>query len=296
VCPGEPDKVTDLRAVAAWDIVDLTWTPRRGDLVEIRAPDRTVAPPPGIVSVDQAKAATRLVAASRSGRTRVTADDLAGQQTLVPVTVSGALAAIGPAVVIDIPLEPVTELRAVRFGPQVRLLWHWPMWAREVLVVWRHGAPPTGPTDPAASRLRTSRTSYLSRGVWVHADRPGAYWFGVCVTDRDRFGPFVTVESPCPVQARYRVHKRAWARGRARTVTVEGDVALPDVAVVAQTGRRPMAPEDGVMLVVLPGGGPTSQTEFAVPATLPRPVHLRAFALDGSVWLRHPDPRDLVVP
>jgi hypothetical protein len=293
VCPGEPDGVTDLRAVAAGDAVDLVWTPPRWSLVEIRVLDRPEVPPPGMVRLDQADAAGPVVVTSRTGRARVAAAELAGGRMLVPVTVSGQVAAIGPAAVLDITLEPVADLRAVRFGPLVQLLWRWPFWAHDALVVWRYGAPLAGPTDPAASRLRTTRTAHLSRGVWVRADVPGNHWFGVCVADRDNVCPLATVQSFCPAEARYHVRRRVWSRTRA--VRVESDIRLPNVAVFAQAGRRPLAHGDGILLTELPGGALTSQAEFAVPAKMRRPVHLRAFTLDESVWLRHPDPRELVV-
>lgn len=293
VCPGEPDEVTDLRAVAAGDTVDLVWTPPRRNPVEIRVLERREVPPPGTVRLDQAQAAGPVVVRSWTGRARVAAAELAGGRTLVPVSVSGQTAAIGPAAVLDIPLEPVADLRAVRFGPQVRLFWHWSFWAHEALVVWRHGTPPTGPTDPAAYSWRTTRTAHLSRGMYLPADLPGDHWFGVCFADGDKYGPLATVQSFCPVEARYHVHRRVWSRTHA--VTVESAAKLPDVAVFGQAGRRPLAQGDGLLLAELPGGAPTSQAEFTVPAALRRPVHLRAFALGESVWLRHPDPRALVV-
>jgi len=293
-CPGEPDKVTDLRAVAVGDAVDLTWTPPRRNPVEIRVLDRPVVPPPGTVRLDQAEASGPVVVESWTGRARVAAAELAGGRTLVPVTVSGPVAAIGHAAVVDVSREPVADLQAVRFGTQVLLLWRWPFWAQEALVVWRHGAPPTGPTDPAAaSRRRTTRTAHLSRGVRVPADVPGNHWFGVCFADRDDYGPLATVRSYCPFEARYHVRRRAWSR--TLLVTVESDTRLPGVAVFAQEGRVPLAPGDGSLLAELPGGAPTSQAELTVPTALRRPVHLRAFALNESVWLRHPDPRELVV-
>ncbi|MGW5054997.1 hypothetical protein [Actinokineospora sp. NPDC004072] len=291
VCLREPDAVADLRAVASGDVVELTWTPPGGALVEIRVLTRPGGEKPGVVRPEQADHVGPLLAASRTGRARVDAADLALGRTFVPVTVSGPLAAIGTAAVLDISPARVDGLRATRFGPEVRLTWHWPAWAHDALVVWRPGAPPDGPADAAARRMPTTRTAYLSRGVRVSAAEPGDHWFGVCVADRGDYGPLTTVWSPCPVQARYRIS----GRFRTRAIAVEGDAGLPDVVVVAQTGRRPLAPEDGMTLAVLPGGARTSGTEFAVPAALRRPVYLRAFSLDDSVWLRHPDPRELVV-
>jgi hypothetical protein len=293
VCLGEPNEVVDLRAVAEGDVVDLSWTPPGGEAVEIRVLSRPEAAPPGIVRLAQAALAGPSVAASRTGWARVPAAALAGGRTLVPVTVSGSVAAIGQAAAVSMPVLRVSRLRAERFGPQVLLTWHWPAWAQDVLVVWRHGSPPTGPADPAARRLRISRTAYLSRGVRVSAAEPGEHWFGVCVADQDQFGPLAVVGSPCPAQVRYRVHARALSRTRA--VVAESEVDLPEVVVLGQSARRPLTPDDGVVLATLPGGDRVSRAEFTVPPALRRPVLLRAFALDDSVCMCHPDPRDLVV-
>ncbi|HEX8864143.1 MAG TPA: hypothetical protein VF821_00675 [Lentzea sp.] len=289
VCPREPVPVTDLRATASGDVVDLSWTPPDGHLVEIRVLTSPAAALPGLVSLGMAARTGPVVATSRTGHARVPAARIG--LTLVPVTVSGFVAAIGPPAALDISAEPVTDLRVVRLGPQVQLSWHWPPWSHEVLVVWRHGTPPAGPDDPAAHRLRVTRTAYLTRGVRVNAPEPGEHWFGVCTIGDGQFGPLATVGSPCPVQIRYRVH----GRSRTRTVEVECDTNLPDVVVLAKSGHRPLTPDDGLVLATLPGGRPASRAELTVPPHLPRPVHLRAFALDDTTWMCHPDPRDLVV-
>ncbi|WP_223165932.1 hypothetical protein, partial [Lentzea indica] len=65
VCLGEPSEVTDLRAVAAGDVVDFSWTPPRGDAVDIRILTRPEAAPAGVVRLDQAVPAGPLVATSR---------------------------------------------------------------------------------------------------------------------------------------------------------------------------------------------------------------------------------------
>lgn len=288
-CPAEPRPVTDLRATASGGVVDLSWTPPDSEVVQIRALAQPGGALPGLVTLKQSALAGPLVATSLTGQARVPAAQ-AGR-TLVPVTVSGLFAAIGPPAVVDISLEAVTGLQVVRLGPQVQLSWHWPVWSDEVLIVWRHGTPPTGPTDPDAHRLRVTRTAYLTRGVRVSAAEPGDHWFGVCAVGDDHFGPLTTVDSPCPVQIRYRMH----GRSRTRTVEVECDANLPDVVVLAKSGHRPLTLDDGVVLATLPGGRPASRAELTVPPHLPRPVHLRAFALDDTMWMCHPDPRDLVV-
>lgn len=113
--------------------------------------------------------------------------------------------------------------------------------------------------------------------------------------DRGRFGPMQTVVSRSRPEARYTVHRMPWFRHGTHLVTVDGVNPLPEVTIIAKSGARPLALEDGVELARLPGGEATSVRRLSVPGWLPRPVFLRAFALDETVLLRHPDPRELIV-
>lgn len=314
-CPSKPVPVTDLRAVLDGEMVNLGWTAPPGGHVKIHVPVSGAVPPPGVVpaagaeiagrvvAVERARhcqvfevdAAGRAVAVERAGRARVAAADLDGERVLIPVTVSGGWAAIGQASTIDVPLQAVTGLRAERFGPQVWLRWQWPRWAQDARVWWRVGNPLAGHHDREASAMDVSRAAYASRGVRIRADSTSECWFGVCVMDRGRFGPMETVVSRGRPEARYTVQRIPWFRHGTHLVAVDGVNPLPEVAIVAKSGARPLALDDGVELGRLPGGEATSVRRLSVPDWLRRPVFLRAFALDEAVLLRHPDPRDLIV-
>src|SRR5262249_61435760 len=97
--------------------------------------------------------AGRVVAVERLGLASLAAAELDGERVLVPVTMSGPWAAIGRAVTVEVPLQAMTDLRAERFGPQVRLRWQWPRWAQDERVAWRVGTPPASPLDPEAQSL-----------------------------------------------------------------------------------------------------------------------------------------------
>jgi hypothetical protein len=162
--------------------------------------------------------------------------------------------------------------------------------------VWRADTEPEGPTDPLASWFDTTRIAYLSLGVRVRVAGPGKYWFGVWVCDRGRFGPQATVGLLTRPEVGYTVHRAPWFRSGTHVVSVHGPPPLPEVAIVAKSGTRPLALDDGEELLRLPGGEVAeARHTLSVPDRLTRPVHLRAFALDEGVLLRHPDPRDLVV-
>ncbi len=295
-CPGNPRQVDDLRARLSGDTVELTWSRQSGTPLVIRVPHDGVAPAPQVLRAADAAVAGRVVAVSDTGRASVPLADLAGQRVLVPVAVSGPLAAIGPATRVAPPLEPVVGLHARRFGPQVVLSWQWPMWATDVRVVWRVDGPPTGPLDPQATAVEISRSAYAGRGARINATLPGEHWFGVSVVDSGRFGPMVTVCSIRLREVRYSVRRAAWWRRGELLVAVHGPEPSPDIAVVAKSGSRPLAPEDGVEILRLPAPGPPEPVRLPVPRQLRRPVFLRAFSLDETVALAHPAPHLLVVP
>ncbi|QFZ18629.1 hypothetical protein [Saccharothrix syringae] len=295
-CPGEPRQVTDLRAGLSGDTVELTWTRQSSTPLVIRVPPDGVAPAPQVLRAADAVVAGRVVAVSDTGRASVPLAALAGQRVLVPVTVSGPLAAIGPATRVAPPLEPVTGLHARRFGPQVVLSWQWPMWATDARVLWRVDGPPTGPLDPQATAVEISRSAYAGRGARITATLPGAHWFGVSVADSGRFGPMATVCSIRLREVRYSVRRAAWWRRDHLLLAVHGPEPTPDIAVVAKSGSRPLVPEDGVEILRLPAPGPPGPVRIRVPRPLPRPVFLRAFSLDETVALAHPAPHLLVVP
>ncbi|XVS61723.1 hypothetical protein ACQPYE_25910 [Actinosynnema sp. CA-299493] len=295
-CPGNPRQVDDLRANLSGDTVELTWSRQSGTPLVIRVPHDGVAPAPQVLRAADAVVAGRVVAVSDTGRASVPLADLAGQRVLVPVSVSGPLAAIGPATRVAPPLEPVSGLHARRFGPQVVLSWQWPMWATDVRVVWRVDGPPTGPLDPQATVVEFSRSAYAGRGARITATLPGEHWFGVSVVDSGRFGPMVTVCSIRLREVRYSVRRAAWWRRGELLVAVHGPEPAPDIAVVAKSGSRPLAPEDGVEILRLPAPGPPGPARIRLPRQLRRPVFLRAFSLDETVALAHPAPHLLVVP
>lgn len=296
VPPDVPRPVTDLCADIDESTVDLSWSGRSAGHVEFRLPRKGTAAPWGIVPLARTDILGPVVGLATASPARIDLADLAGERVLVPVTVRGAWAAVGDAVTLDLPLAPVTGLHAEQIGPQVRLCWEWPEWAHDARVVWRADAEPEGPTDPLAAVFDTTRIAYLSLGVRVRMAGPGKYWFGVCVCDRGRFGPLATVGLPVRPEVGYTVRRVPWFRAGTHVVSVQGPPPLPDLALVAKSGARPLALDDGEELLRLPGGATTgAEHTLSVPDRLTRPVHLRAFALDAEVLLRHPDPRDLVV-
>lgn len=288
--------VTDLCAEINESTVELSWTlPVRGH-VELRVLRRGAVAPVGVVPVAEVARLGRLVGFADVSPVRIDLAELAGEPVVVPVTILGELAAVGDPVTVETPLPPVAGLRAEQCGPQVWLSWEWPAGACDARVLWRGGAEPSGSGDPEAAWFDVSRLACLSRGVRVPVAGPGEYGFGVRVLDGDRAGPLRTVRLLVRPEVTYTVHKVRWGRYGTHVVAVHGAGPLPEIAVVARAGTRPLALDDGEELLRLPGGAANAvRGRLSVPGRLTRPVHLRAFALDDGVLLRHPDPRDLVV-
>jgi hypothetical protein len=79
----------------------------------------------------------------------------------VAVTAPTGIAVVGAAAWY-LELPAVTDL--ARSGSM--LTWTWPAGVTEVQVVWRSGAEPDGPDDPAAQRRKITNTRYeLDGGV-----------------------------------------------------------------------------------------------------------------------------------
>lgn len=218
------------------------------------------------------------------GGTRVALPADGRRRWVVPLTVAGELAVVGRAVEHDRRLPPVTGLRAVRQGHQVRLTWEWPAGVGEVRVLVRGDAPLDGPVDAVAVVSRISRAVYQRSGCRV-PDRPGTeQWLGITATAYDGghevHGPLVQTTLGAPVTARYAVVPLR--RGRAR-VDVSGPAPLPAVQLRGRVGLPPLSRTDGTELVtVRPVDRDTDRMSAEFPLARDRPLHLRAFAVDAG--------------
>jgi len=258
------------------------WSPPGTGSVVLRVVYR---PPPGqgtILRADAEVGEPVRVLGRDAGGVRIVLPADGRRRWVVPLTVAGELAVVGRAVEHDRRLPPVTGLRAVRQGHQVRLSWEWPPRAGEVRVLVREGSPLDGPADGSAVVSRISRAVYDQSGCRLPA-RPGVeQWFGVSATAYDDgqevHGPLVQTSLGVPTAARYAVV--ALRRGRAR-VDVSGTAPLPDVQLRGRVGLPPLARTDGVELVTVRSDDAAADrmsAEFAL--VKGRPLHLRAFAAE----------------
>ncbi|UOZ07939.1 hypothetical protein [Amycolatopsis sp. WQ 127309] len=303
-CQEIPDAVTDLTAEADGDGLLVRWTaPAQGDVEILELRQNVDAPAQEVVPVSKARAyGVPVRSAPGAGRNwlRVELAASARRQKLLPVTVLGDLAAIGAPCAVDVRHGTVRSLRVDRLGPTVRLTWEWPPGATSARVVWRTGTKPTGPADPAASKLDVTRVTYDSRGVSVPAPA-GDHWFGVCTSLVDgetrSFGPILFGQGSTPVAIRYSIERVRSLRRTRRILVVDGEPGsgVPPIVVVAKSGLRPLEASDGHELVTTEAGVAPMRVEFTVPPDLRRPLHIRAFSRDERVHMVAASPGQLVL-
>lgn len=301
-CQELPVAVADLSAEFEDGEVFVRFTPPSAGVFHVlELPAGAQPPEPDVLPATQAmRCGTPVQSSAPSGRGQLRGRLMSrdSRVVLVPVTVFGELAAIGPACVVDVRQSPVRGLRLQRLGSTIRLSWQWPAGAGMARVLWRHGARPSGPTDPEADFLDVTKVTHDSRGVSVEVAQ-GECWFAVCtLVDDERgrtFGPLAVQRESVSGTARYTV-KRLRRRGPwVLTIRTEHDLELPPVVLRAKTGARPMGSDDGQQLGRTEAGPSPVRVEFDVPSDMRRPVYLRAYSLDENVVLLPSQPTQLVV-
>lgn len=302
-CQEVPRPVTDLAAELDGDEVTARWTPPpRGDVEVLLLRPGAESPDQDVVPVATARSYGTVVRAAgpaRAGLLRGRLSAAGKRRKLVPITVLGELAAVGASCTLDVRHGSVRSLRLSRRGETVQLTWEWPAGATAARVVWRTSQKPTGPTDPEASVLDVTRVTYDSSGVSLPVP-VGDHWFGVCTVLTDgtarSFGPLVLAQESTALTLQYTIERAFWRRSR-RVLVVQGEpgLELPSIVLTAKTSIRPLDADDGEQLLHTDAGVAPIRAEFIVPASLRRPVYLRAFARNRSLVLVPSQPDQLVL-
>ena len=216
----------------------------------------------------------------------------------LPVTVEGIQARVGQ--VRRLPLQDVEDLKAFVWDGDVRLRWKWPEGCQTVRVVWRVGAKPEGPTDPAAASWEVSRVSYDQDGESTPGRHRGEFqdvWYivyamiGRELSPGDSRGCCCSVRVTPQPQLEYRLVQSG------RKLKVEWKVdhlqnRFGGFVIRAKEGHRPLNQDDGdERMRVVPdadaGDGPSEWKQAVV--LLPTgktPVHLRLFLLERGNYAR----------
>ena len=285
-----PRPVTDLRVDPDGDGLVLTWTAPPDGSVRIRlcrvAPPR----PAGHVLLRAEGEGPGDEVRGRSIGTGLRIDDPrpGHRYWLLPITVTDSFAVLGTAVPHDARLPAVTELKALPWGPGVRLTWHWPSHATEARLYRKLGSPIDGPDDPQAQVQRVTLAAYDRDGCVVPVTE-GEWWFGAGFVAVDGGEALAGPIEQCAFTVRrrelpYEIRPlRGWPRWR-HVVEVRGAAgAVPAVQVRARADLPPLRPDDGHEVARFPTPGPAGDVlrgEFTA-----RPdgaiLHLRVFPLDA---------------
>lgn len=300
---ARPQPVREFVAGLEGSELTVSWQPPARGSVEVRLFERRPEVREGDIvsalSVQRTGSGLTLDGAAGVGELRAVLPSAGRQYWLVPFTVLDDLAIAGRPHRLDSRLPPVRGLTARRLGGDVvRLTWHWPGQAPEVLVGWKPGGAPTSPRDAEATFRRFTKSSYLQDGADVSLPF-GEHTFLVCATaylgGRQVYGPETVVREGVRRRARYdvrRVGRRFAGRGSGRTfcLVVESldGTAPPAVQLVARASMAPLDAADGEPVVTTrpaDDGDAVVTTEFDLDRFRGgrRPLILRAFPADGSI-------------
>jgi hypothetical protein len=283
-----PAAVEDLEVTSAGDELRLRWSPPPAGRVDILLVTESEPLPRGMVPANEQdrRQALELQGDPAAGHAGAVHPRHLRGYWLVPTTVLGSLAAVGAGVRVDGVLASVGDLRATVRGTQTQLTWEWPQSAAQVVVLWRAGARPEGPGDPAARQQVISRSAYAAQGCRI-TGLQGHYCFAVATTStssgRIRYGGWQFTDALITGEARFTIRTRWWMP-RWRRVTVFWDAAepLPPVQIRVKDGIRPRAAGDGNLLARLPSARSLQSIALRLPSEIRHP-HINVFSDDPAV-------------
>ncbi len=194
----------------------------------------------------------------------------AGRVFVTAFSVGGGRAVVGPTVTVT-NIAPVTELRARRVGPVVRLSWTWPEGVALVRVRWW----PEDGSPEHAEQLDCWLRAYRDDGGLQLTTGVRAVRISVATVSRDGEGE--TVGTPAGLRvggSGVPVHYKFTQAGTFRRKTrleLSADQAcpLPDLVVVQSPGRVvPLRPDQGTPVARIPA----QRLEPGRPVTVEVPV------------------------
>lgn len=245
-----PRMVSDLRAQDTNGVVQLTWTPVPGALVELRWTDGPSAAVAGTVIARQtADRYGALIPVSSPGNATWT-PGRQGVFRVTPVTVSGDVAALGREALITTVVE-VAQLRSQVVGRTIVLTWQWPAGVEDVMVRWSSDG---FPGIAEAQGAKVSRRVYETKQAWdIQVAKPSRHYITVFTK-----APGVEVYSAGArlleamgdvAQVTYQVKIKKSFLGKLEGASIEltsdRSAALRGVVVRAKAPLPPVAPTDG---------------------------------------------------
>lgn len=245
-----PRMVSDLRAQDTNGVIQLTWTPVPGALVELRWTDGPSAAVAGtVISRRTADRYGALIPPSSPGSASWT-PGRQGVFRVTPITVSGDVATLGQEALVTTVVE-VAQLRSQVVGRTIVLTWQWPAGVEDVMVRWSSDGFP-GIAD--AQGAKVSRRVYETKQSWdIQAAKPSRHYITVFTK-----APGVEVYSAGArlleamgdvAQVTYQVKIRKTLFGKLEGASIEltsdRSAALRGVVVRAKAPLPPVAPTDG---------------------------------------------------
>lgn len=296
---ARPDPVEDLEVEQDDRGVSVRWNSPASGTVEVY---RLAARPDHSVGEQlDAEALTRLgesLPTFEPGRAR---DGSVGPGEAIhylPVSRDGLFATCGRAVP-HVTVPPVSNVHIVAEGERGRLTWYWPDGVREVKVVARHDAPPTGPEDPLGRGTEVTLDRYQREGG-ISVDCGGgtvhvAIYAAARIGARPVFGGIAARASLEARPRRVSYSVRFTKRGKRLEVRVHGDEPIPELVLVGRSGS---APVDRSRAEVELARLSDAEREAVVALNgVRRPLFVRAFVeeptLADEVELIHPSEREL---
>jgi hypothetical protein len=288
-----PDLAVEPLPHQSADRLRLAWTPpESGEVVLRSAPHRPRWQRAAEITTTELSGYGEELVGHRepvlNGRAAATTALPSGWVFVTAFSVGGGRAVCGPTVAVT-NTAPVTNLRARRVGPTVRLSWDWPAGVALVRIRWW----PAGGDPAAAQGLDCWQRSYRDDGGAQLTTGVGPVHVSVATVsrnaDEESVGVPAVVRVPgAGVPVRYRFVERS-APFRATTKIVlscEQACLLPDLVVVQLPGRvAPLRPDQGTPVARVPAQQLEPGRPVEVPVPVPRsrgPYRLGCFVDDRA--------------
>lgn len=266
-------------------MVRLSWRQRLGSEVVLRCSTR---PCPWPYGATVAPADVRRWGTELDGEVTIRGESVtmvvavpAGRSVIVPFTIGLGEAVRGQDVAVEL-IDPVRDVRARRFGDDVRVTWTWPDEIAIADVTWAGGQTRITLTQYRDAGGCLLRAAPRVRRVDVEAVVPGL--------DDEGRAPAVSVEvDERRTPLRYEVSRRGTrlTGGITATVTVTSPTAVAHATLLlvgAPGDVMPLSPTMGDELlrtdITLRAGEPLVLPDVPVPRHLRRPFWLRCFLAD----------------
>lgn len=254
-----PDPITDLKAQRIDHTVFLFWTPPNSEKTHVQIRQTQSMPhftSGQIISINDSDRFGDPIPTTKTGQTQTTLHTQ-GRICFVPLSIIAETAVLGQPVTITT-LDEVTDLRSMRNGNSIILLWQWPLGATEVLITYQHDRYPASPDEEGASKERITLAEYKRNNHWeLRSAARKKHYFTVFCKDPvaniyssgtnliEAMGQETTVNYQVVVKKHILTRRasKAWVK-----LTTKNDMSIEDLLVVLKHKFPPISKDDGVII------------------------------------------------